>query len=218
MLMLAISLFFLIIIIMIGVYLNILFSHKQLSQFTFTACIDDDPANPKIHLTNLITGNYVEPPTGNECDVNNQIQTGITNIDLLNKIVGNKDVSTLTALLCSPLVLLLLYSLISSNSELISDFLSESDSIIPDLLPEEENQKWGNFIFLAIVFLLIGFSFYQSTNVDKKIVKNIPQFTGDALIAVQNLQAKILRIGHSISALLVVLLLLITVQIMKEDE
>jgi len=204
---------------MFGVYLNILFSHKQLSQFTFTACIDNDPTNPQIHLKNIITGNYVEPSPNNECV--NQIQTGITNIDLLNKIVGNKDVSTLTGLLCSPLVLLLLYSLISSNSESIDDFLSESDSIISELLPEEENQKWGNFLFLLIVFALIGFSFYQSTNVDKKIEKktiNTEVFAGDALIAVQKLQANILRVGHTISALLVVLLLLITTQVMKDDE
>ncbi len=214
----AISLFFLIIIIMFGVYLNILFSHKQLSQFTFTACIDNDPTNPKIHLKNLIKGSNVEPSDVNDCIVNNQIQTGITNIDLLNKIVGNKNVTTLTGFLCSPFILLILYSLISSNSESIGEFLSESDSIISDLLPEEENKKWGNLLFLLIVFVLTGLSFYQSTKVDKKIDENIPKFNDDALKAVTKLQSSILRIGHTISALLVVLLLLITIQIMKDDE
>ncbi len=203
---------------MFGVYLNILFSHKQLSQFTFTACIDNDPTNPKIHLKNLIKGSNVEPSDVNDCIVNNQIQTGITNIDLLNKIVGNKNVTTLTGFLCSPFILLILYSLISSNSESIGEFLSESDSIISDLLPEEENKKWGNLLFLLIVFVLTGLSFYQSTKVDKKIDENIPKFNDDALKAVTKLQSSILRIGHTISALLVVLLLLITIQIMKDDE
>jgi len=218
--MFLITLLLVIIIILFIVYLNILYSHKELPHFKFNVCINKDQNVNS--LKNVIKGDYVKvDPLGvcsYDCDPNLEVQSGVTNIDLINRAAGKPIVRGTISCFVTPIFFLLLAVILVSNKEGAEEFLEKTDFGLQEWLEEDNHSIYIVLFFMLLIIVVTGVTYHLSQLLNIKINSYMKHFKGEINDVLETLKNKLLFIGHAISTLILITAVLLIYVIVKSID